>query len=185
MFYEVYRVLEPNGVFRVTCPDIRKLYDAYIKNDEEYVGRWLANPAAQPLFRSMGIGEQFVFSFASNLSPFSKRNEDLKRLTEGINPYREEEITHIFKSKDREKALTYITDECQRIAIHLQKSIPGNHVSWWDFDKIKNLMEHIGFSNVKRKQFNESEYEVLQNFDEKNRDSVVQKAYTVFVEAKK
>jgi len=185
MFYEVYRTLEEGGVFRVTCPDIRKCYDAYISSDHDYIGGWLANPQGRPLFKSMGLGEQLLFIIASNLSPFSKRNEDLKKLTDGINVYTEEEISYIFDSKNREEALTYFTEECQRVAGHLQKSAPGNHMSWWDFEKIKNLMEDVGFLDVKKQEFNESDYEVFLDFDEKNKDSVVQKPYTVFMEARK
>ena len=133
----------------------------------------------------MGLGEQLLFIIASNLSPFSKRNEDLKRLTNGINVYTEEEISYIFESKSREEALTHFTEECQRVAGHLQKSAPGNHISWWDFEKIKNLMEEVGFLDVKKQEFNESDYEVFLGFDEKNKDSVVQKPYTVFMEARK
>ena len=185
MFHEVYRTLEEGGVFRVTCPDARKCYEAYISSDHDYIGGWLANPQGRPLFKSMGLGEQLLFIIASNLSPFSKRNEDLKRLTSEINVYTEEEISYIFESKSREEALTHFTEECQRVAGHLQKSAPGNHISWWDFDKIKSLMESIGFVNISQKVFNESNYEVFENFDELNKDSVLQKDYTVFVEAEK
>ena len=80
------------------------------------------NPQGRTLFNSMGLGEQFLFIIASNLSPFSKRNNDLKRLTSGIDVYTEDKISHIFKSKSREEALNYFTEECQRVAGHLQKS---------------------------------------------------------------
>ena len=97
----------------------------------------------------------------------------------------EPEIENILKTKSKEDALTFFTDACQERALHLQKQIPGNHVSWWNFEKIKNIMEKVGFKDAHKKKYNESDYEIFKNFDEKNKDSVAQKYYSVFVEAKK
>jgi predicted SAM-dependent methyltransferase len=180
LFSEVYRMLEGGGAFRVTCPDIGKCYNSYILRDKDYIGDWLANVNARPSFKSYGLGEQFVFIFASYLSRFSKRNGE-----DGVDYYTEEEIEKIFKRESKVDALNYFTKECQEQAIHLQEKTPGNHISWWDFDKIKSLMETVGFVNVSQKVFNESNYEVFKNFDELNKDSVTQKDYTVFVEAEK
>lgn len=178
LFSEVYRMLKDDGVFRVTCPDIDKCYDAYMNNDANYIGNWLANPKKLPKFKKdLGLGEQFLYIFASYLSRFDGNR--------GIKHYTEKEITEIFKTKNKEEALTYFTDKCQKTAIHLQEATPGNHISWWDFNKIKGLLESIGFVDIKQKQFNESDYEVFKNFDELNADNVRQKPYTVFVEAKK
>ena len=178
LFGEVYRTLKDDGTFRVTCPDVGKCYSAYMSGDAEYIGNWLANKGKRERFKTQhGLGEQFVFIFASYLSTFNGQR--------GVRHYSEREITEIFKTKGKEEALTFFTDECQRTAIHLQEETPGNHVSWWDFDKIKNLMESVGFKDVKQKEFNESDYEVFQNFDELNKDNVTQRPYTVFVEARK
>jgi len=180
LFKEVYRMLKGGGAFRVTCPDIGKCYNSYMSGDKDYIGNWLANLNARPMFKTYGLGEQFVFIFAGYLSRFSKRNGE-----DGVNYYTEEAIEKIFKRLSKADALNYFTEECQKEAIHLQEKTPGNHVSWWDFDKIKSLMESVGFVNVSQKVFNESNYEVFENFDELNKDSVLQKDYTVFVEAEK
>ena len=186
-FKEVYRMLEPGGVFRVTCPDSDRLYKAYVNGDKEYLTSWVfPHPdGRQQFFRSFGLGEQLVFIVASNMSPYSKRNPDLARITEGIEVFQEPEIENILKTKSKEDALTFFTDACQERALHLQKQIPGNHVSWWNFEKIKNIMEKVGFKDAHKKKYNESDYEIFKNFDEKNKDSVAQKHYSVFVEAKK
>ncbi len=189
-FQEVYRMLKPGGVFRVSCPDASKCYDAYVAQDKDYLTSWIApHPSAglgpQNNYRSFGMGEQLVFMIASNLSPYSKRNVNLKNITKGIRTYNESEIKDIFDERGKENGLTFFTDECQEKTIHLQKQIPGNHVSWWSFDKLKTLMESVGFIDVAERDFNESSYEVFNGFDEKNKDSVIQKQYSVFVEAKK
>ena len=46
-------------------------------------------------------------------------------------------------------------------------------------------MKEVGFSDVKSHAFNESDYEVFLNFDEKNKDSVVQKKIYCFCGARK
>ena len=176
LFSEVYRMLEKGGVFRVTCPDIGRCYDAYINKDREYIGHWLANPAGWEEFRSMGLGEQFLFIFASYLSPYCRVKSD------SIRTYPEEEISEIFLSKNKADALSYFTDECQLKAAHLQETSPGNHVSWWDFDRLKEKLEATGFSGVTLQSFDKSDFDVFNGFDSLNQDNVTQKDYTVFVE---
>jgi predicted SAM-dependent methyltransferase len=77
LFKEVYRILKPGGVFRITCPDIDKCYDAYRNKDDEYISNWKGRLES---FRQLGIGERFLFLFASYLSPFHKSK--VKKYTE-------------------------------------------------------------------------------------------------------
>jgi len=175
LFKEVHRMLRIGGVFRITCPDIGRCYDAYMQNDIEYISGWLANPKGWKRFRSMGIGEQFLFIFASYLSPYLAN-------TGFVRKYDEDEINNIFKTKTKEAALSYFTEECQRTAGHLQKSTPGNHISWWDFEKLKEKLQVIGFNNITKQEYNKSTFSFLEGFDCLSEANVSQSDYTLFIE---
>tara|TARA_R110000824_G_scaffold49838_9_gene139657 strand:+ start:1667 stop:2419 length:753 start_codon:yes stop_codon:yes gene_type:complete len=179
LFKEVYRILESGGTFRVTCPDIGKCYDAYMANDKKYIEKWLLNPQGWDAFRSLGIGEEFLFIFASYLSPYGIiDNPNIKR-------YNEREITEIFERKNKVEALTHFTDECQVYAERMQPTHPGHHISWWDFDKLKDLLESVGFKDVISREYNQSGVPELKDFDQCNVDNTKTLDYTLFLECAK
>mgnify|MGYP003154343660 CR=1 FL=1 len=184
LFKEVHRILEVGGVFRITCPDIGRCHDAYIKNDKEYISNWLLNPRGHEAYRACGLGEQFLFIFASYISPYRKHIIDAGHLGQ-VKKYCEDEITDIFKNKSREDALDFFTSECQKYAPVLQSRHPGEHISWWDYNKLNDLLKLIGFKNIELQTFNKSNYDVFKNFDECNEDNVKALNYTLFVECRK
>jgi SAM-dependent methyltransferase len=178
LFNQVYRLLKPGGVFRITCPDIGKCYDAYKENNKDYIDKWLLNPAGWEFFRSKGIGEEFLFIFATYLSPCFKNETGFKK-------YKEEEVSQIFTQYPKEAALSLFTDICQHMAETLQTHYPGAHISWWDFDKLKEILSGIGFSSIERSEFDSSETSELVGFDSSNSDNVKCLDYTLFLECKK
>jgi predicted SAM-dependent methyltransferase len=183
LFDEVYRILEPGGMFRVTCPDIDRCYQAYMNDDREYIGNWLLNPVGKEKFKSHGLGEQFLFIFSSYLSPYRTHvtTSDLGQ----IKKYTEEEINKVFTENTKTDALDFFTKECQEHAKSIQGNYPGEHISWWDYDKIKIFMECAGFKNVEKEHFNRSRSFELIGFDHLNTDNNKCLNYTVFVEAQK
>ena len=181
MFSEVYRMLQKKGAFRISCPDIGKCYDAYLERDEEYISNWLLNPAGHKRFRSLGVGERFLFIFASYLSPY----RDNIKCSHPIKKYQEQEIEKIFTTMNKHDALTYFTSECQKYAPVLQPQYPGEHISWWSHDKLKDMLESVGFKNVAPQEFNQSANKHLKDFDGRNSDNVKTKDYTLFLECEK
>ena len=181
LFREVYRILKKGGTFRITCPDIGKCYDAYVAGDEEYISNWLLNPAGHKKFRSLGIGERFLFIFASYLSPY----RDNINLNNKIKKYKEHEIEKIFKSMNKHDALTFFASRCQQYASILQPRFPGEHIGWWDYDKLKDTLEVAGFKNITRQKFNQSNNKDLKDFDCHNCDNVKTLNYTLFLECEK
>lgn len=177
LFKEVYRIMEDGGTFRIACPDIGRCYDAYVAGDEEYISNWLLNPAGHKKFRSHGIGERFLFIFASYVSPYRDHIR--------VNKCYEQEIKKVFESMSKQDALTYFTSLCQQHAPTLQSQYPGEHISWWDYEKLKIELEKVGFKNISKQEYNESNNPNLCNFDCQNTDNTKTLNYTVFVECTK
>ena len=178
LFSEVYRILEQGGTFRITCPDIGKCYEAYESGDKKYLEGWLLNPVGWKKFNKCGIGENFLFIFAGYLSPYRTHITDAGK-------YGEEAIKEIFATKSREEALSFFTNQCQSFADDLQPRYPGEHISWWDFDKLKGSLESAGFKDIIKSEFNKSQCTSLENFDEKNADNKKCLNYTLFLECTK
>tara|TARA_R110000744_G_scaffold18499_8_gene49657 strand:- start:7673 stop:8416 length:744 start_codon:yes stop_codon:yes gene_type:complete len=173
LFRETHRILKKGGVFRITCPDIDKCYEAYTNGNKEYISSW---KKAYVPFRKLGIGEQFLFLFASYLSPFHKSE---------VEKYTEEQIREIFDTKSKFDALTYFTTECQKYADKLQKIYPGDHISWWGHNRLKDTLKEIGFRNIVSQEFCCSDTPELQGFDRHNDDNVEKLNHTLFLECTK
>lgn len=178
LFSEVYRMLKSGGVFRITCPDIGKCYDAHKENNKSYIEKWLVNPQGWEFFRSKGIGEEFLFIFATYLSPCFKDETNYKK-------YNEDEINDIFGKLSKEDSLSFFSDICQGMAEKLQSSYPGAHISWWDFPKLEKNLSAAGFAEIKRSEFDASETSELAGFDSSNADNAKCLDYTLFLECKK
>ena len=148
-----------------------------MSGDEEYISKWLLNPAGHKQFRSHGIGERFLFIFASYVSPYRKHIP--------VTKCDEQEIKDIFQTMNKQDALTYFTSKCQEHASSLQSKYPGEHISWWDHEKLKSMLESIGFKNVTKQKYNKSSNPNLENFDSLNADNVKALDYTLFLECEK
>jgi len=170
LFKEVYRILKKGGVFRITCPDIDRCYEAYKNGNGEYISSWKKGLAT---FRSLGIGEQFLFLFASYLSPFHRSE---------VKKYREKEIREILDKREKNEALTFFTTECQMHAGSLQETYPGDHISWWGYEKLRKTLQKIGFKDVAPQEYCRSYAPELQGFDRHNEDNVQKLNHTLFLE---
>jgi predicted SAM-dependent methyltransferase len=139
MIQESYRLLEPDGLLRITCPDIRKCYDAYWRAsnaDREYIAQWKGNSTSP--FRQHDFGNQFLFIFAAYCSSYFSGPRKLV-----VN---EDEIRELANnSAHREDFLSYFTDICARHSVELQSKYAGDHISWWDADKLCRIMVDVGF----------------------------------------
>lgn len=147
MFAEVFRVLQPGGIFRITCPDALAAWYSLLNNGDD------------GFFAIYDIAD--VFNAQSFEKKYS-RTKALKDATIGqkfmyfIHPMR---CVHIdvpvkkvddfdlneLKTYSPTKAMDMITsvqDESVRAAN------PWMHVSWWSVDKVSQFLKHAGFKTV-------------------------------------
>jgi len=160
VFEEVYRILNKNGVFRLTTPNIELAYRAYQENDLEYfhhIYRYSLDPIRVNGIeviqdkRKASIEQLFLFHFASSLSTL--HNLGNKKFTD-------KEIKKIFFEKDLKSALNYCTFFC---SLDIQKKFPGTHINWWNKEKIFDMLKKAGFTKVFLSGYGQSFSPVLRN----------------------
>ncbi|HEY6328416.1 MAG TPA: methyltransferase domain-containing protein [Blastocatellia bacterium] len=145
MFAEVYRCLAPGGYFRITCPDIDLDYDAYLRGDLDFW--WWPSPNG-----GVCIEERFVERFASALVP--------RHPATTAKQYSPEEIRSVFSSLPKEKALDYFS---KQVPLEVQHAYPGNHMNWFNENKLTEMLGHAGFERIWRSRFRQSKCAPLRN----------------------
>ena len=160
MFNESYRVLKKGGVFRATTPNIDIEFQAYNRNDRDYFywietygieKNWKKALYNQPLTEA-STAQVFLTHFASAVSTLhadgAPERIDDKKLAE------------LFRTLPFEDALNYCTSRCPD---EIQKRYPGNHMNWWNFSKVKKMLQLAGFSNVYLSAYGQSQSPVLRD----------------------
>jgi len=107
------------------------------------------------LLKSQGksfIGEFFLWRIAGSVSPLHE-NGAKKRFTD-------KELKEIFSNMKYEDALDFITSHCP---VEIQKECPGNHINWWNFNKLKKMLEKAGFTKIYLSGYGQSFSPVLRN----------------------
>lgn len=148
MFNEVYRCLKPSGFFRITCPDIDLEFEAYQNNDKEFF-HWCSN--------ELSIGQRFLDHIATALSK-SDKDDSLKKIDDI-------ELKRIFSHMNKEEAFDYL---CNQITIEHQIKFPGNHINWFNYNKIENFLNQVGFKLIYKSSYGQSKEPKLRdikNFD--------------------
>jgi predicted SAM-dependent methyltransferase len=151
MFSEVFRMLKPDGVFRVTAPDAEVLYDAYVRGDELFIENEHGNDALDKT--DVSIEERLVYCFASQRVRFHTEAQSDRLLDT-------ETIRHMLSSLSLSEALNRIVTGC---SYDMQKRHPGNHINWWNHDKAFRFMEQVGFREIRKSAYGQSRCAVLRN----------------------
>lgn len=159
LFKEVRRVLEPNGIFRVTTgPDAESDFRAMMHGDASwfYWDEAYVHPGSyEHLFRkpatSVPLEERWLHHVASELAPNDK--------TDGPK-YNAAEIRKIISEHGFEGALNFFTSQTK-----FRPDRIGNHVSWWTHDKVMRYLRDAGFENVYRSGYRQSASPLLRNSD--------------------
>lgn len=134
LFSELYRILKRKGVIRLTMPDFDKAVDAFANNNKEYF----------ILLENDTIEEDFLDYFATNLK----------------NKVPAEELRNNFNSMSFEEFGDFYTIQVPREA---QKESSGNHINWWNYNKLYNLLKEAGFNNIYRSEANQSKFSEIRN----------------------
>ena len=127
MFSECFRVLRVGGVLRIACPDAEFLYQLCKKNTDYFP---LYN---DPFFKSKErrLIDFLVFDIAT------QKTLNYKHSLNKID-YKE-----AFEKMEMNEFLNYMTSDCV-----YREEFPGDHVSYWTFDKCKEILAKTGFDFI-------------------------------------
>ena len=138
---EVFRTLKNGGIFRVTVPNIAKLFDAYEAKNVNFFDT----------FRQGDIGRLdswlriIVRQFAEPV----------------VDNYSDEEIYRLYQTRTREEFLDFFNSRVEKIDDE-RFLIPDCHKSWWTEETMITLMKDAGFSGVEVKDPNSSKCKIFQ-----------------------
>lgn len=139
-FNEIYRCLKNGGAFRIQVPDIDCVYNAFgIKNKQFFKKRF-------PCPSGMTMKESFLYYFAAYLK----------------DKIPEEEFQRNYKRMKKEKFLDFYTGQVPRES---QKGHEGNHINWWDYDKLSKMLKKAGFKEIYRSANRGSKFMEMKNID--------------------
>ncbi len=180
IFNEAFRILKKGGFIRLTTPNIDLYYRTLMYNNRMFWKTDLDRYSIQknmdlaklkyPL-NSASLKQIFLSSFASQCSQLHVVDSSAKMT--------DEDFDKIFETLKYEDALDY----CKaRINLDLQSTYPGNHINWWNSNKLFKMLKMAGFEDIYLSGFGQSMCPVLQNtvyFDNTH------PAFSIYVEAKK
>lgn len=151
MFKESFRMLKPGGVFRITAPNAALLCDAYFRGDALFIDNELGgNPAG---WKDASIEERLLYCFASQRVRFHPEADPERLLDSSA-------IRTLLSSSTLSDALDLMVSGC---SYEIQMRHPGNHINWWNHDKLMNFMGQAGFREIRKSAYGQSRCAVLRN----------------------
>lgn len=146
LFAEVARVIEPSGVFRIStgpCADLD--WDALMRADEKWWFWFEESPLKSPSSEKPTIWDYWLYSVATPRSIFSPT------------PFREKigggGVERLLDSLgfDKASALNRVTE-----GLSFSSSYPGDHLSWWNAERLVSELKRSGFSKAFRSGYGQS-----------------------------
>lgn len=132
VFREAKRCLKKKGVFRIALPDYDLAYESYQKKDESFFRH----------SQGESLESKFLFFFASY--HFDKTSV--------------EEFLQKFRSMTANELADHY---CNLVPEASQDDSPGNHITWWNFEKLERELHDAGFSNIRKCSFHSSPHSVF------------------------
>jgi hypothetical protein len=151
-----FRCLRDSGMLRIStgpCPDLDR--DALNRGDESW-WYWFKDrdfvASIDSSLPPMSIYDYWLFSVATARSLCSATPCDKK--------YNKDEIASLVRSNQETptELLGLLTD-----SLPFDINFPGNHISWWNFDKLRAFLWKAGFSNVRRSSYGQSTSELMRD----------------------
>jgi hypothetical protein len=150
------------GITRLTTRNIDLYYKALVLNNAEYFYKWDIDTYSTPEnmkrvfirkpMNQVSLEHIFLFCFASQTSELHIDDDTYKISDEKFNT--------IFREVSYEQALDYCKSKCR---VELQKKYPGNHVNWWNADKLFIMLQKAGFETIYLSGYSQSLCPVLRN----------------------
>jgi hypothetical protein len=146
MFSEVFRMLKPGGIFRISTPNIDLDYRAYLHGDRSFF-YWFAKRTPP-----VSIEQAFLFHVASQLSLIHPDGA-VERITD-------DEFRELLWTMGLEDALDHCISKC---SVEIQKRNRQDHMNWWNSKKLERMLGAAGFKAIYYSTREQSASPVLRN----------------------
>lgn len=133
LFEEVHRVLTKGGYFRVVCPDIRIIYDAFRRKDDFFMGRF----AFHRFYDVKSLPQAFLHCFAAVLAEHHPYQECRK--------FSDPDIEQVFAGRPLEQALDFFVE---LVPQESQRKYPSCHMNWFHAEKLIGMLRAADFSDA-------------------------------------
>jgi hypothetical protein len=145
MMKESFRSLNKDGVLRIStgpCSDLD--WSALMRKDSQW-WFWDENFDLEGDSPPMTIYDRWLYEEATPKSPYSKTKFDKK--------YTSSEVETLVKKykESPELLLDIVTD-----SIQFDPSSAGDHITWWNYDKLRDYLLKAGFKNIYRSGYGQS-----------------------------
>jgi predicted SAM-dependent methyltransferase len=160
VFNECRRCLKPGGTLRITAPDIDLDHQAYCDKDRQFFywakryskpRKWRKAHYNGPLDQA-SLEQLFLIHFATSTSMFHADGAP-ERVDD-------EAFRELLMSRPLNEALDHCTAMCP---LDIQRRYPGNHINWWNHDKLTAALSQAGFTQIQRSAYGQSRCPVLRN----------------------
>lgn len=150
-FKESYRTLKPGGGIRITCPDAHLCYDTISTNDRSFWQAYYQWMDFKAQLSKVTIFDFVVRELATSRCRFYRHKNN-------------EIVLSLEKIKELYNALDY-KDFCNEVcsACYFRDEFPGDHINWWDENKVTEFLEKAGFTNTYVSRYGQSKLPPLRN----------------------
>jgi ubiquinone/menaquinone biosynthesis C-methylase UbiE len=156
IFDEIFRCLKPGGAVRITVPDFDLAYEAFRKNDIDFFVK----------YDGKCIEKKFLSFFATYL----------------IDNVSIEELRKKFTSMKKKNFADYYTRQIPRDS---HKLFIGNHINWWNYEKLRRMLKRAGFKKIYRSVKQGSRFIEMHGFGRNSGFDSTHPEISLFVEAVK
>ena len=158
MFKETFRCMRKGGTFRIStgpCADMdwnalmrKDNYWWYFYDDEDFVASVMKDKPMMSLF------DKWLYHVATPKSIYSKTISPIK--------YSSKEIEGLIKQHrgKMEVLLDYLTND-----IEFDINFPGNHISWWNFERLYKYLKIAGFKTIYKSGYGQSRCHWMRDLD--------------------
>lgn len=152
---EIFRCLKVGGAVRITVPDFDLAYKAFLSNSIDFFSIYSGGTC---------IEEKFLEFFATYL----KGKVCYKKMKEKLNLLKKETFADYYTGK--------IPREFQRI-------FAGNHINWWNYEKLFKMLAEAGFKVIYRSGPQKSRFIEMRGFGWNSGFDTTHPKISLFIEA--
>ncbi len=154
IFAEIYRCLKPGGAIRISVPDFDLAEEAYRNKNQQFFEKYTGNT----------LEEKFLNFFAT----YFKDKVSSKEFQQKHSSTTPEELADFYtKSIPREQ----------------QKEASGNHINWWNYKKMSNMLKSAEFKEIYRSKPQESRFSEMKGTQRRKGFDLTHPELSLYVEA--